>query len=803
MGTIRYAARTLIKAPGFSLIAVATIALGIAANTAIFSVVNGVLFRPLPFADESRVVKVSTTTRNERESNHSAGDFLDIRRGNRSLAAIAGFREDFVAVAATPGEPRLFQAAWVTSEFFDVLGTPAALGRPFLAADNSAGQKLAVFGHAAWQQILNGDPNAAGRTVRMNGEAYTIAAVMPVGFAWPQQAKVWLLSPLPVPPSPINLKDPLTNRDVQYFQAIGRLTPGVTIEQAQDDLRAVGAAIQQANPATSGGREIRIASIRETLVGDVRKALLVIQGAVGLVLLIACANVSSLLIARATGRRRELAVRAALGASRSHLIRQLLAESLVLGVAGGIVGLLLSSWLVVLLLQVLPRGLPRTDAIRLDTTVMLVTLMASLVTGVLFGILPALQASRTQAAQVIKESGARGSSRARGRSALVVAEIALTLVLLAGAGLLANSFLRLQRVDPGFNPEQVTIGHLLLPQSRYRTGDDQTRLYRQLIEGLSERAEVRAVGVGFPGPFRGGSASGNFDIEGRPAASRADRPFAYIGTVSGGYFDAMGIPLLAGRTFLDRDGDKAPGVTIVSAALARKHWPGESPIGKRLRFDDNPSAPWITVVGLVGDVRQLGMASEPPPILFFPYEQFALPFTSVAVRSALPEATVTSMMRAQMAGIDPDLPFGDITPLRAAVELNVDGSRFRAILIGIFALLALVLAAVGVFGLISYTVAQRTREIGIRVALGAAPRQVLLPVIREGIVLALAGVALGLAGAFLAARALSAFLFGVGATDPLTFAGVALLMLTVAILASYIPSRRALRVDPVIALRAE
>ena len=378
MATIRYAVRALIKAPGFSLIAVATIALGIAANTAIFSVVNGVLLRPLPFADESRVVKVSTTTRNERESNHSAGDFLDIRRGNRSLATIAGFREDFVAVAATPGEPRLFQAAWVTSEFFDVLGTPAALGRPFLAADNSAGQKLAVFGHAAWQQILNGDPNAAGRTVRMNGEAYTIAAVMPVGFAWPQQAKVWLLSPLLVPPSPVNLKDPLTNRDVQYFQAIGRLKPGVAIDQAQDDLRAVGAAIQQANPATSGGREIRIAPIRETLVGDVRKALLVIQGAVGLVLLIACANVSSLLIARATGRRRELAVRAALGASRSHLIRQLLAESLVLGVAGGIVGLLLSSWLVVLLLQVLPRGLPRTDAIRLDTTVMLVTLMASL-----------------------------------------------------------------------------------------------------------------------------------------------------------------------------------------------------------------------------------------------------------------------------------------------------------------------------------------------------------------------------------------------------------------------------------------
>ena len=801
MATFRYAVRTLLKSPGFFAIAVVTIALGIAANTAIFSVVNGVLLRPLPIRDESRVVKVSTSTQNEAESNHSAGDFMDLRQMNRSLETIAGFREDVVAVATTPGEPMLFAAAWVTSEFFDVLGTPAAVGRPFLGADNAAGQKLAVLGHEAWQKLLNSDPAAAGRPIRINGDAYTVAAVMPDGVAWPQKAQVWMLSPLAVPPSPINVKDPLTNRDVQYFQAIARLKSGVTFDQARDDLHAVAEGIQKATSAV-GSRDIRITPIRETLVGSVREALLVIQGAVGLVLLIACANVSSLLIARATGRRRELAVRAALGATRGHLIRQLLAESLVLGMAGGILGLLLSSWLVVLLLKVVPRGLPRTDAIRLDTTVMFVTLLASLATSVLFGILPALQASRARAAHVIKESGERGSSRARGRSALVVAEIALTLVLLAGAGLLANSFLRLQRVDPGFNAEQVMIGHIMLPQTRYHESADQVRLYRQLLGGFGERAELRA-GIGFPGPFRAASANGSFDVEGRIAASRADRPFAYLATVSGGYFEAMGMPLMSGRTFTDRDVENAPGVTIVSTSLARKYWPGENPVGKRLRFDDDPKAPWITVVGVAGDARQLGLAKEPPPLLYFPYGQFTLPFTSVAVRSALPPATVASLMRAQLAAIDRDLPFGDIEPLKNDVDENMDGPRFRAMLIGVFALLALVLAAVGVFGLVSFTVAQRTREIGIRVALGAAPRQVLFPVVREGIVLALSGIALGLAGAFLAARALSAFLFGVGATDPLTFGGVALMMLIVATLASYIPSRRALEVDPVVALRAE
>jgi putative ABC transport system permease protein len=384
-----------------------------------------------------------------------------------------------------------------------------------------------------------------------------------------------------------------------------------------------------------------------------------------------------------------------------------------------------------------------------------------------------------------------------------VAEVALTLVLLAGAGLLGTSFLRLQRVDPGFKPEQVTITHLFLPQAGYPTGAAQTQLYRRLLDGLGARPDLQAVGIGFPGPFSARSTGGTFVIEGPGSATPADRPFAHFGTVSGGYFAAMGIPLLSGRTFEDGDVAGAPRVAIVTAALARRFWPGQDPLGKRLRFDGDENAPWWTVVGLAGDVRQLGLSREAPALLFLPYAQFALPFTSVAVRSSLPQAAVTALLKSQFAAIDPDLPLGRVSSLQAEVERNLGQPRFRAMLIGVFAVLALVLAAVGVYGLISFTVAQRTREIGIRVALGAAPRQVVVPVIREGIILALAGIGIGLAGAVAAARALSAFLFGVGATDPLTFSGVALLMLLVAAVASYIPSRRALRIDPVLALRAE
>ena len=800
---MRYAIRALLNTPAFTAIAVITIALGIAANTAIFSVVNAVLLRPLPFRDEARIVRVWTSTANEPRSNHSAGDFLDLQRNNHTLAALAGFRGDLVAASATPGDPVQMQGTYVTAGFFDVLGTPAALGRTFTSAQDAVrSEPMVVLSHAAWQQLYGNEPRAIGTRVRLNGRPHTIVGVMPAAFRWPEGAQLWLLSEKAVPPSPIDKGDEPTSRDIRYFEAIARLKPGSSVSDAQNDLHLVGAAIQREHPDTSGNRDVRVVPLREDLVGDVREALFVLQGAVGLVLLIACANVSSLLIARATGRRRELAIRAALGASRRRLVRELLIESSLLGVVGGLLGLLAGTWLIVLLVRVLPEGVPRADAIGLDATVAAVTLIASLGTGILFGSLPAWQASQTDAITALKEAGGeRGTARARGRAALVVAEVALTLVLLVSAGLLANSFLRLQRVDPGFHSDHVTIGTLSVPQTRYPTSKEQLALYRRLLDGLSQRPELQAVGIGFPGPLRGNNASGTFFIEGRPSTNRADRPFAHLGSVSGGYFATMGIPLLAGRTFAEMDRDEGPGVAIVSVALARHYWPGDNPIGKHLRFDQKD--PWVTVVGLVGDVRQLGLREEPPPLLYMPYQQFPLPFTDVTVRSTLAESAVTAVLRHQLSSIDPDLPFGDLMTLESVVDRSVDEPRFRTVLIGMFALLALLLAAVGVYGLISYSVTQRTREIGIRVALGAQPRQVLLPVLREGLLLAVIGVALGLAGALGVTRILSAFLFGVGAADPLTFSLVSLLLLVIALAASYIPSRRALRVDPLLALRAE
>jgi putative ABC transport system permease protein len=715
-------------------------------------------------------------------------------------------------VVARQGQPTLLAGSHVTSEFFDALGTEAAAGRQFSGSrDGTPGELKVVLSHDGARQLYGGSEQAVGQRLRVNGEAHTVVGVMPPHTEWPDHMDLWVLSQREVPPAPVDLDQPADNRDVQYFDGIARLKPGVSIEQAQQDMNRVAAIIQARHRPTDARREIRLRSIREEIVGgigqfgSISQALVVLQAAVGLVLLIACANVSSLLIARAAGRRRELAIRGALGAGRGRLVRQLLTESLFLGAIGGAVGLLVGSWLVVLLLRVLPSGVPRSDEIALDRIVAMVTVLVALGAGVLFGVLPALQGSRADSPMALKEGGrgSTGGARTLGRSALVVAQVALTLVLLVGAGLMLNSLLRLQRVDSGFRPENVTIVPLALPQSVYSTKDSQVALYRRFLDGLSQRGDVQAAAIGFPAPLRGDNASGHFFIEGRSTSDPADRPFANIGSVSREFFAAMGIPLLAGRTFAEHYAPKAPGEVIVSSALARKYWQGESPIGKRLRFENDPDEPWITVIGVVGDTRQLGLKKDPPPILYFSYHTFTLPFTNILVRSTSTHSSITSLVRSQLVALDPDLPGGDSTTLQSVIDRSVAQPRFQTALLGAFAVVALVLAAVGVYGLISYSVTQRTREIGIRVALGARPAQVLVPVVREGLVLALLGVGIGLLAALAASRALSGFLFDVRPTDPLTFATVATVLLAVAFAASYIPSRRALRVDPITALRAE
>jgi putative ABC transport system permease protein len=809
--------RSLLANPGFTIVALLTIALGIAANTAIFSVVNGVLLRPLPYPDADRIVQVWTSDADGPRGAHAAPDFIALQRRATTLERLAGYREDPLTIAPAGGEPVRVTGALVTVDYFEVLGREATLGRAFTrAADDGRQDPVAVLSYPAWRDTLASDPAILGRLLRINGVPHTVLGVMPEGVDYPLGARAWILSPLPVPPPPVDVSgDLLEERQIQYFQAVGRMastpnsqtpTPNsqrVTIEGVRAELAAIAADAAGQYPQTNANRGVFVEPLRETIVGDVRSALLVLLAAVAVVLLIACANVASLLLARASGRQRELAIRAALGASRWRIVRQLLGESLVLALVGGWLGLLFGIWAVDLLVAVMPDGVPRTEEIGLDLRVAGAALLVSLVSAMIFGFVPSLQASRSDPSVALRDGGDRASTagrgRARTRAALVVIEVALTLVLLVSAGLLANSFLRLQRVDPGFDTDRVSLVAMPLPQGKYADNRAQAAFYQALLDGLQTRGEIDLAAIAFPNPLQGSNASGAFDIEGRPTTP-AERLRANIASISPDYLRAMGIPLITGRHFTDRDRDPAPTPIIVNATLARRYWPGEDPLGKRVRFDESADT-WLTVVGIAADSRNRGLAEEPEPLMYIPFHSFTLPFMSLIVRSDGGTSAVASAVRAEVHRIDPELPVDRVQPLSTILSDSVAEPRFRTLLLGVFALTALALAAIGVYGLISYSVANRTREIGIRVALGAQPSQVIGPIVREGLTLAAIGIVLGLVGAYAATKAISTFLFGIEATDPLTFAGVALLLLLVALLASYIPSRRALRVDALSALR--
>ena len=568
--------RSLLKNPSFTVIAVLTLALGIGANTAIFSVVNGVLLRPLPYPNADRVVQVWTRTAGEPQGSHTPADFLELQRSNRTLDLLAGYREDAVTISSTGSDPVRVTGSLVTLDYFDVFGTPAAMGRTFSrTVDASTNEPLAVISDTVWQQSMGSDPAAIGRRLRINGTPHTVVGVMPASFDYPEGARVWLLSAQPVPLPPIDVPgDLLEARGVNYFLAVGRLKPGVTDAQAQQDLERIGDDLARRFPQTNAGRDVAVQPLHERIVGDVRNALLILFGAVGVVLLIACANVASLLLARASGRQRELAIRAALGASRMRLVRQLVGESLLLAVGGGLLGLLAAGWTVALLVAIMPDEVPRVGEIAVDARVAAASFAISLASALLFGILPSLQASRAEASSILRESGDRASTagrkRARTRAVLVVVEVALTLVLLVSAGLLANSFLRLQNTDPGFAADQVTLVEFPLPQGRYPDGKRQAAFYQQLLDRLANRGEIQMAAIAFPNPLEGQNAAGSFAIDGKPNVNRADRPRAAIGSVSPLYLKTMGIPLLSGRHFTDRDREPAPAVIIVNAAMAKK-----------------------------------------------------------------------------------------------------------------------------------------------------------------------------------------------------------------------------------------
>ncbi|HEX8144777.1 MAG TPA: ABC transporter permease [Pyrinomonadaceae bacterium] len=805
---VRYGARLLAKRPGFTLVTVLALALGIGANSAIFSVVNAVLLRPLPYEDPERLVMVwERRPRQNRDAGPvSPADFIDWQSQTQSFERMAAYSPVAFNLTGT-GEPEQINSQIVTQGFFQVLGIKAALGRTFLQeADQPGGERRVVLAHGLWQRRFGADPSIIGRSLMLNDESFTVVGVMPPDFQYPDKAtELWATPRRFVPEMSVSGNtDPATIRTLHYLSVVARLKPGVSLNQSQAEMETVAARLEQQYPAENTGHTARVVSLHEDLVGDVRPALLVLLGAVGFVLLIACANVANLLLARATARHKEMSIRTALGAGRLRLIRQMLTESALLSLAGGAVGLLLALWGIDLLVALSPGNLPRLKEITLDARVVGFTLLLSLLTGIIFGLVPALQASKLDLISSLKEGGRssmEGFSRHRMRSALIVLEVALALVLLVGAGLMIRSFQRIQQVSPGFNPNNLLAMELSLPRSKYAEKERIVNFQNQILERIGALPGVESVSSTWMLPLSGQDAGRGFDIEGYTPAPN-ERTNAAFSAVSPRYFQTMEIPVRMGREFNEQDTAAATGVIIVNETFARRYFPNADALGKRvkLRGDDNP---WLTIVGVVGDVKHTELTAEPRTQLYLSSLQSPFPFINVVVRTANDPASLAAAVRKEVWAVDKDQPVAEVETMLQLVSNSVARARFNTLLLGLFAFVALLLAAIGLYGVMSYSVTQRTHEIGIRMALGAQRRDVLKLVVGQGMILAFAGVVLGLCAAFALTRLMASLLFGVTATDPWTFIGVAVVLSAVALLATVIPARRATRVDPMIALRYE
>ena len=798
---LRYGVRKLLKSPGFSLVAVMTLAVGIGANTAIFSVVNAVLLRPLPFERPEELVRVFGTraSRSSFSRPHSYLNFSDMRAQNQAFESLAAYTGASAALSGADA-PEQITGVVSTGDIFRVLRTKPLMGRLLEPGDERpGGSNAVVISHGLWQRRFGGDPQIVGRPIRLDGREREIVGVTPADFHFEfvsDATDFWM----PIDPAEGSYK----SRGSIFLEAIGRLKPGASVEQAGADLGVVGSRLEQQYPDSNAGLGVRLASAQEDLVGDLRPTLLVLLGAVGFVLLIACANVANLLLARAAGRYREIAVRSALGAWRGRIVRQLMTESLLLALAGGLLGLLFALWGVKILSAFVPENVPRFGETSLDLRVLGFTLAASVLTGFLFGIAPALQSSKFDLNEALKEGGRGGTDgqgRRRVRSLLIVSEVALSLVLLVGAGLLIKSFVKLRNTDPGFDASNTLTASLSLASVRYDTDEKIADFYRLLVERVRAMPGVESVGAVTPLPLSENGYSFSFEIVGQPPLPPGQGQSASARFVAPDYFRAQGVPLRKGRIFTEADKAGAPDVIVVNEAFARRYFPGVEPLGQRLSLGINNIEG--EVVGVVGDIRGTRLATPAAPEYYVPEATVAFTDLTLVIRTKGDPASLTPALREVVKEMDKDQPLYDVRTMDALVARSVARQRFSMTLIGVFAVLAMLLAAVGIFSVMSFLVSQRAHEIGIRMALGAQRRDILSMVVRQGVTLTLVGVCVGLAGAFALTRLMSGLLYEVSATDPVVYGGITALLAAVALLACYVPARRATKVDPLIALRYE
>ena len=805
-----YAVRTLFKNGWFAVTAVLTLALGIGANTAIFSVINGVLLRPQPYHDAGRLAFLWTTGRNSAREPLTPGRLVDFREQLAAVAGIAGISQ-FSFNLTEDGEPERIAGSSVSSSFFDVLGTPPLLGDVFHTGN--ATDEAVVLSHGLWTRRFGGDRRIIGRRLVLNGVARTVVAVMPAAFDWPvitaspsrlPGPELWIPGTVgDIPRTPVDQPNLAANRSAGYLRAVVRLKDGVTLAQARQEAQAIATRLGQQYPAEDGGRGATLVPLTTQFVGHLRQPMLILFGAVGFVLAIACANIASLLLGRGAARRREFAVRAALGASRTRVVRQLLTESIVLSCAGAVVGGAVAWWSLRWLMRISPGDLPGIESVALDGRVLLFTVLLSLVTGVLCGLAPALHASVGSINADLGETGGRGSEgrrTGRTRDVLVALEIAVALVLLVGAGLLLRSFHSLSRVDTGIRTERLLTFDMALTGERARSPQSRLAFYERALAAIAALPGVERAGAAATLPIGGDDFASGVIIEGKPEPRAGEVPRAGLQVVTPGYFPTMGIRVVDGRDVADSDTADAMPVVLVNETFARQHWPGEPAVGRRIRLG-GAAGNWFTVIGIVSDIRHLGPATPPRPEFYQPYTQRSFASMAFVVRTSGSPTALVPSIRSAVTSVDRAQPISGVSTMEEHIARALSRPRFMSTLIGCFGLLALVLSTVGVYGVMAFSVAQRTREIAIRTALGATGRDVLALVLGKAILLAAAGVAAGIATSVALSGVLRGLLYGVSTADPGTYAAVVGVLATVAVLAAAVPAWRATRIRGAAVLR--